>query len=66
MYLLSAFIAIVVGLYFLIAFSGIPGVWVIGIILVIAGLVYLILAYRHKERVPEEHEKPLIDVSRAL
>jgi uncharacterized membrane protein HdeD (DUF308 family) len=66
MYLLSAIIAIVAGMYFIVAFSGIPGVWIIGIILIVAGLIYLVLAYRHKERIPEEREKPLIDVSRAL
>jgi multisubunit Na+/H+ antiporter MnhB subunit len=65
-YFLSAIIAIVAGMCIIVALSGIPGVWIIGIILIVAGLIYLVLAYRHKETVPEEREKPLIDVSRAL
>ena len=60
MYLVSAIVAVIAGVYIMVA---VPEIWFIGVLIIVAGLVYLALAYRNKEKVPEEHEKPLMKIS---
>jgi len=58
MFLFSAIIGIIAGLYVLFALSDI---WFLGLLLIFTGLIYLGRALMNREYVKEEHEKPLID-----
>jgi uncharacterized membrane protein YfcA len=61
-YLFSGIVGIIAGLLII---TTIPESYIIGVFLLIIGLAFIAVGLRSKQEVPEESEKPLMDVATA-
>jgi len=64
--LFAAIVGIPGGLYLVFLPLSLPFAWVPGVFILLVSVGYLISAFVSKEKTPEDHEKPLMDVATGL